>query len=106
MSKGLKTALIVGGVVVALLVLASAVFGQFWGGRNYGYGMMGGYGWGGLMGLGMVVFWGLVIWGVVALARGNAGSTQADSPHEILKKRYARGEINKAEYEEKKKDLT
>ncbi len=49
--------------------------------------------------------------GIVALIRGvsysgNGGcSTQSDSPMELLKKRYARGEINKEEFELKKKDL-
>lgn len=63
------------------------------------------------MGIGMVIFWGLVIGGIVALSRGvgspggTGSSNQPDSVLEVLKKRYARGEINKAEYEEKKKDL-
>ena len=63
------------------------------------------------MGIGMVVFWGLVIWGIVALARGvgssggTGSSSQSDSALEVLKRRYARGEINKEEFEDKKKDI-
>lgn len=59
----------------------------------------------------MVLFWGLIIWGIVALVRGvawpiNTGvSSQATSSLEILKRRYARGEISKQEFEERKKDL-
>ena len=73
----------------------------------------GGWGFGGawmwFMPIIMIAFWGLVIWGIVALVRGvsssgNSGSSnQADSALEILKSRYARGEINKQEYEERKK---
>ena len=44
------------------------------------------------------------------MVRGLSGSRPSDSPKaesvlEILKKKYAQGEINKEEYEEKKKDL-
>ena len=59
----------------------------------------------------MILFWVLVIWVVVALLGGATSSSSTDSssrvesPLEVLKKRYARGEINKEEYEEKKRDL-
>ena len=116
MDKNIKMALIIGGIIVGLLIIIPTIFGLFSGWQGYGYGMMGpgmmgGFGWGGLMGLGMIVFWGLIIWGIVAVARsaawGNAGSaTQNDSALELLKKRYARGEINKEEFDAKKKDLT
>jgi putative membrane protein len=68
-------------------------------------------GWGGwLMGVGMIVFWGLIIWGIVALVRrtgrsGCCGQESSESALEILKKRYAKGEIGKEEFEEKKKTL-
>ncbi|OGO04715.1 MAG: hypothetical protein A2Y91_04300 [Chloroflexi bacterium RBG_13_54_8] len=82
-----------------------------WRGYGYGNGMMGGFGGMWFMPILMVIFWGLVIWGIVALMRGvaspgNGGSSnQADSALEILKRRYARGEITKQEYEERKRDL-
>ena len=76
-----------------------------------GPGMMGGFGWMWFMPVFWIVFLGLIIWAIVALARrvSQPGSTdsssRADSALDILKRRYARGEINKEEYEEKKKDL-
>jgi len=72
------------------------------------YNMMdwGGFGW-----LSMLLFWGLVILGVVVLFRYSSRS-ERDNHHkeektssDILKERYAKGEIDKKEFEEKKKDL-
>ena len=113
MNQNVKTALIIGGIIVAVLVIL-VVPGLLWGWQGYGYGMMGP----GMMGgfgtmffmpiLGIVVL-GLIIWAVVAAVRKpgeSDGSTrQADSALEILKRRYARGEIDKEEYEAKKRDL-
>ena len=118
MNKDTKTALIIGGVIIAILIIVPLIYGLIGGGREYGYGygmmgpsMMGGFGGVWFMPIVMVIFWGLVIWGIVALVRGvaspgNSGySNQADSALEILKRRYARGEITKQEYEERKKDI-
>jgi putative membrane protein len=77
--------------------------------------MMHGY-WGGPMGFGwmggifMLIFWAIIIIGIVWLVRYIVGSRTCftehpDTPLEILKKRYAKGEIDKKEFEEKKKDL-
>lgn len=71
-----------------------------------------GYGWFGLMGgLGMVFwlfFWvaliALVAWGATAFISRRAPSSEA-TPIEILKRRYARGEITEAEYDEAKRAL-
>ena len=57
----------------------------------------------------MVVFWILVIIGIIFISKWSIdrgkGKAEGDSALEILKKRYAKGEINKTEYEEKKKDI-
>jgi putative membrane protein len=59
-------------------------------------------------GLWVVVFWGvciaLVIWGVHRLTRRN-DSSQRQSPLDLAKERYAKGEINHEEFEKIKKDL-
>ncbi len=78
--------------------------------------------WGGFGGIGlwlmpliMMVVVGLIIWGIVVLVRRTAwaggsgwggGSTASpDSALEILKRRYARGEISPEEFAERKKNL-
>ncbi len=113
MDKNVKTGLIIGGIIVAVLIVISLVFGLSAGWRDDGWGMLGGSGWMWFMPIFMILFWGLVIWGIVTLVRGLSGprssdstAPTADSAVEVLKKRYARGEIGKEEYEEKKKDLT
>jgi len=80
--------------------------------QHYGPGMMDHWGMGWLGVLLTIVFWILVIAGVIVLVKWLITQTRSDStqkntsqPLEILKERYARGEIDKQEFEEKKKDL-
>lgn len=72
--------------------------------------MMGGWGGFGVLGwLSLLLFWILLILGVIALIRYLGGSREKSdenkSPLDILNERYARGEISKKEFEEMKKDL-
>lgn len=66
---------------------------MFW----YDHGMSG---WGyGLMAAGTVLFWGLVIVGVILLIRYVIREQRRDpTPEQILAERYARGEIDETEY--------
>jgi putative membrane protein len=72
--------------------------------------MMDGYGWG-WWGMGhMLLWWVLIILGIIVLVRWLARSSpgQAHPPEtalDILKKRYARGEIDREEFDLKKRDL-
>ena len=76
------------------------------------FGMMDGYGYG--MGYGMgilgLIFWILILIGLVLLIKylweSSGAKRGEESALEILKKKYARGEISKEEFEEKKKDLS
>jgi putative membrane protein len=64
--------------------------------------------WGIAMMVMMLVFWGLVIAGIVLAIRwliGQSGRSRSDRALDILRERYARGEINKDEFEAKQRDL-
>lgn len=73
-----------------------------------GWGWGGGWGWFGIVH--MVLWWFLIILGIVVLAKwlfgggGNRASGE-DRSLSILRERYARGEIDKAEFDARKRDL-
>ena len=71
---------------------------------------MGSLGWGG-MGFGMLLFWGLAIAVIAILLRALWGPRDLQLPEkpksalDILNEHYARGEIEREEYEQKKRDI-
>jgi len=120
MGKNLKVGLIIGGVILAALVIIPLVVGMSTGWEAcrvemFEHGMMGpwmmtGLGGWSMMGIIWLVIIGLIVWLVVSLVRSSGNSTVSSTGGdvkalEILKTRYARGEIDKTEYEEKLKGL-
>lgn len=82
---------------------------------NYFGNMMGGgfgFGFGWIINL---LFWGLIIWAVVVLIQRLSGGScshchgghekKSDEAMDILKGRYAKGEVSKEEFDRMKKDL-
>jgi putative membrane protein len=103
---------IIGGMILAAVLLS--VFGPLlfptaFGGSAYGgmmgpgmmggYAMMGGFGWLGM--LTMLLFWigviALVVWALSTLVPARQATVEPDA-EEILKRRYARGEISREEF--------
>mgnify|MGYP001562817451 FL=1 len=56
----------------------------------------------------MIAFWSLIIWAVVNLVRHFGGHAKGEHVRaiEILKERYAKGEISKEQFDTIKKDLS
>lgn len=134
MSGGVKAAIWVGGIALVLLVLIAIFISSPWStGSPWGTGpmmgpggMMNGGSWwgpGGMMGNGWglfgllwmlvpLLFWGgliaLIAWAVVRLAstrRHDDVGIHGESAEEILRQRFARGEIDAEEYEERRRTL-
>ncbi|MCL5999595.1 MAG: SHOCT domain-containing protein [Chloroflexi bacterium] len=111
-------------VIVVVLVLLAIVAGVFAisalvpGSRLNGWGMMrpwmmGGFGSPFVGGLVMLLFGVLIIGGIVWLIQAAAhgfgqpgsGAPPSELPLDILKRRYAKGEITKEQFEQMKRDL-
>jgi len=120
MDKNVKIGLVVGGIILAILVIVPLAAAMFTGWEAcstemFEHGMMGpwmmtGLGGWSMMGIIWLVIIGLIVWLVVSLARSNHATSSSHTGGdvkalEILKTRYASGEIDKKEYDEKLKDL-
>ena len=82
-------------VIVVLFFIGSFGMG--------GYGMMGfGMGFGFIF---MLLFWGLIIWLIVTLINASQSNKSEQDSLTILKRRYAKGEITKKEFESIKKEI-
>ena len=78
---------------------------DFWG-MHPMWGMWGAWGLG--MMFMMLVFWGLIIVGLVLGIRwlvSQGRESRSDSAMDILRQRYARGEIDREEFEARRRDL-
>jgi putative membrane protein len=120
----MKTRNVIIGIVagLALLLLVGLLLGgAMWGGSDYhhGPGMMRGFGDWGMQtsggGIVTILLWllalGLVVGGgaylIAALVRQDGGQAEHDGAAlEILRRRYARGEINREEFQRVRETLT
>ena len=103
----------IGLTLILVLISSTSALAQ-WGdnrGWHMGPGMMGGWGMGWFGGIFMMIFWVLVLVGLVFLIkwliqvtnRGRSDNGNHNRALDILKERYARGEIDTDEFEAKKK---
>lgn len=117
MLGGAEKSILTAWAIALLLDLAQAKVGfaqvgfcPFWGS---GFGMMGGtWGWNG--GIFMLLFWIVIIAAGIFFVRwlisvgkgdGTISLPNRNSPLDILKRRYAMGEINKEQYESMRQDV-
>jgi putative membrane protein len=119
MSSGFKVLLgVVGGAVLALVLLpVFAGSGLFGSGPMMGQGGMMDGGWGVLGTLWLLVpllFWGgllaVIVWAVLRITANRQGGgadarAGGSSAEEVLRQRFAQGELNAEEYEERRRIL-
>jgi putative membrane protein len=69
--------------------------------------MVDGMGWWMVLGsVWFVFFWAVVIWAIVRVTdRGNRNQEAGESAIEILRRRYARGDIDKDQFDQMRRDL-
>ncbi|MCL4426361.1 MAG: SHOCT domain-containing protein [Firmicutes bacterium] len=102
------------GLIVLLIGAFYALPLLLWRGLPYGYygprGMMGGYPFWMGGGIWMMIFWviliGLGLYWLFSLIPDRNVTRSRHDILDILKERYARGEITREQYEEMKRDLT
>jgi putative membrane protein len=88
------------------LFLAGCIRGPYDGGMGGSGHMMGYWYYGGFMWLIFFVVAGVAVYLLIKNGKlGGVIAPRTETALDILKKRYAKGEINKEEYEQKKKDL-
>jgi putative membrane protein len=115
------------GALILVILVGTVLGGTLMGPGMMGPGMMWGYGnsgapavagswvWGLTMGFGMLMmlaFWAALIVGAVLLVRwaigqprGARSTTRLEDPAEILRRRYAAGEIDQTTYQQMKAEL-
>jgi putative membrane protein len=106
-----KIASLVAIMLVPLLTMCGRPYGPMMGGGdrigNYGCGLGLGYGYGGMfMGILFIIVLGIAVYFIFQYIRSTKGVGPAqETPLDILKKRYAKGEITKEEFERIKNEL-
>ena len=114
--KSITTVTIIVMALFLFLLSSTPALAQ-WGdnrGWHMGPGMMGGWGMGWFGGIFMMIFWVLVLVGLVFLIkwlvqttnRSRSDACSSDRALNILKERFARGEIDSAEFETMKLELS
>jgi len=89
-------------------LMSGGMMGNYGGGMmgNSSYGMMGSFGWGGMiMGILFVILIGIIVFFVIKTARGTGSRLTNETPLDILKIRYAKGEISKDDFDKMKKAM-
>ena len=106
-----KTAIILLSILVGALILMG-VLNLTLGTNNYTYGFGGHMMPGGMMGfgfIGMLLFWGFIIFLILSLAQSGSPFSREQSysmsSRELLDKKYVRGDISEDEYIRKKQTL-